>query len=91
VKVEVRQHAVVSFDRQRVLACKHALMTFETEHPVAGAHSDQAGIGGDPHDRCVEGDARLGIPTRVKRRIESEPVVSDVDRGDAVSRRPAHL
>ena len=97
MEVNVGQHTVVPLDGQGVVADEQVFVTFEAEHSVAGAEADQARVGCDADDRCVEVDAGFGVPARVEWGGVVEAVMGDGDRGDAVSShcraacRRAHL
>ena len=69
-------------DRERVLADEQMLVTLEAEHHVARADAGDAEIGVNLHDRRVPERARLGVPTRMERRIEMQPMPGDLDCGD---------
>ena len=72
----------MALDRQGILADEEMLVAGEAQHGVTGGYAGDAGIGVDPHDRGIEGDARLRIPTRIEGRIERQPVMGDLDPGD---------
>ena len=67
---------------ERVLADEQAFVALEAEHHVARADAGHPEVGVNAHDRRVPEGARLGVPARVKRRIEMEAMTGDLDAGD---------
>ena len=48
----------------------------------AGGDADRTLVGGDADDRRIERSARLGVPARVKRRVEGQAMVGHLDARD---------
>ncbi len=75
MELDVVEDAPVALDRQSVLADEEVLVAGEAQHGVARRHAADARVGVDPHDRGVEGDARLRVPARIEGRIERQTVM----------------
>jgi hypothetical protein len=70
------------FDLHRVLSDKQMLMARKPHHEVTRCHAGKARIGMNAHNARIKMTPRLGIPTRMKRRVERQAMMGYFDARD---------
>ena len=85
MEIDVREHAEVPLEGERILTDEKALVTLEPEHAIAGACAHEAGVGGDAHQRRIEVHGRLGVPAGLEGGRERQAVVTDLNGRNLMS------